>query len=195
MIKSARVCVFQRVSAPRVGGRGGERTRQCSWCSDSLRQRGRWEESRESLEPFRRAVCLGLGPPTHSFFFAETEQRSSTGAPTLSNISSSQPQPSGTQASMTSDPSQLEDITARSDPLPPSGQNRRELVSNYCMIVKLTYFSAFGKYLQRFTKLAIVGCVCVCTILGNKVNLPQIGIRPLWNVAIPAVCAESPLSF
>lgn len=140
-IKSACVCVcvyvLQRMSAARVGGRGGEHARQCSGCSDCIRQRGRWEES---MRTFGRAVRLRLpssecdsGPPTHTRSFSPAEskqQSSSTGAPALSNSSSPQPQPSTTQPSMTSEPSQLEDSAARGEPLPPSGKNKRELVSN-----------------------------------------------------------------
>lgn len=44
---------------------------------------------------------------------------------------------------MTSDPSQVEDSTAKGDPLPPSGKNKSELVSNCCGIIKIICFSLF----------------------------------------------------
>lgn len=69
-----KVCLFQRVSAPCAGGRGGERTWQGSRCSDNIRQRGRWEDSGEPFEPFRRAVCscllASVTLSSHKFIFS-----------------------------------------------------------------------------------------------------------------------------
>ncbi|XP_011611803.2 inositol 1,4,5-triphosphate receptor associated 2 isoform X1 [Takifugu rubripes] len=85
------------------------------------------EEEEESI--LDSAVDVPTGPGS----VEETEQSGGTGAPALSNSSSSQPQPSVTQASMTSDPSQSEDSTAKPDSLPPSGKNKRELEQSHDM--------------------------------------------------------------